>query len=253
MPLSRDPLRSPLVAVIGAGPCGLVATKTLKERGISVICFETGDRVGGLWAIKNKNGRGGAYCSLHINTSTAMTQFSDFPLPTNAGDFPSHSVMGRYFSDYADRFELQEVLRFGIEVRQCVPVADGYLLSLFDRTTKVHFEQRFDALVVANGHHWDPSFPQPLPTDGFAGDTLHSGSYMSPRDPVDVCGKRVLVVGIGNSAVDIACEICEAKARSVSVSSRRGARHQSGSRRDQPATACLRLPREPSTAMNRGT
>lgn len=223
MPLSRDSSRSPLVAVIGAGPCGLVAAKTLKECGISVVCFETGDRVGGLWSIENKNGRGGPYRSLHINTSTAMTQFSDFPLPTDAGDFPSHTVMGRYFSDYANHFALQEVLRFGIEVRQCVPVADGYHLSLFDRAAKVQFERRFDALVVANGHHWDPSFPQPLPTEGFTGQTIHSGSYMNPRDPVDVSGKRVLVLGIGNSAVDIACEVCEAGARSVSVSSRRGA------------------------------
>lgn len=223
MSLQKGSSKSPQIAIIGAGPCGLVAAKTLKECGISVVCFEMGDRVGGLWSINNKNGRSGAYHSLHINTSTTMTQFSDFALTTDAGDFPSHAVMGRYFSDYADHFELHEVLKFGIEVGQCMPMTDGYRLSLFDRTTKAHSEEHFDGLIVANGHHWDPSYPHPLPTCGFKGATLHSASYMSPQDPMDVVGMRVLVVGIGNSAVDIACEICEAGARSVSLSSRRGA------------------------------
>lgn len=212
------------VAVIGAGASGLVSTKFLKNDGFSTVCFEMGDKVGGLWTIDNKNDRGGAYRSLHINTSTKKSEFRDFPMPTDSGAFPSHEVVSTYFSKYAERFELLSSIRFGTEVRKCTPVRGGYRLECFDRATGTMTSEEFGAVVVANGHHWDPAFPSPLAAAAFTGESLHSSKYVDPRTPLNFSNQRVLVVGIGNSAVDIACEICErGAARSVSLSCRRGA------------------------------
>jgi dimethylaniline monooxygenase (N-oxide forming) len=224
MPSNTWPSPPLRIAVIGSGLSGLVTLKTLIQQGFSPVCFEMGDRVGGLWSFHNKNGRGGIYQSLHFNSSAKNSQFQDFPLPENAGDFPSHEAMARYFESYARRFELLPSIRFATEVRKCTPMKDGYLVSTFDCATGSQTEEHFDALVVASGHHWDPQAPPSEITAAFTGETFHSSEYIDPVTPTDLSKQRVLVVGIGNSAVDIACELCErSDAASVTLSSRRGA------------------------------
>lgn len=212
------------ICVIGAGPAGLCALKALKEVGFAPIAFEMGTVVGGLWAINNDNGRGGAYETLHINTSTKTTEFSDFPMRTDIGDFPGHEHMAAYFSAYAEQFNLSANIQFGKEVVKCSPRPDGYRISVVDRKTGRKDERDFSALVIASGHHWSPHFP---PRDSFAsfeGKVLHAAEYRSARHPHDFSEQRVLVVGMGNSAMDIACELSqEQNAKSVSVAARRGA------------------------------
>lgn len=201
--------KGPKVCVIGAGSSGLVAAKVLKEHGLSPTVFEMGSRVGGLWVFGNDNGRGGAYRSLRINTSRPMTEFSDFPLPTEAGDYPSHSQIAKYFSDYAEHFELLPLIRFRTEVVHAEPLTGtprGYFLTLRNRDSGELEECICDALVVANGHHFEPSIP-PLPgLDSFLGKVIHSHHYVDPSVPVPLHGRSVCVVGAGNSGADIASE-----------------------------------------------
>jgi dimethylaniline monooxygenase (N-oxide forming) len=78
-------------------------------------------------------------------------------------------------------------------------------------------------VIVANGHHWDPALPDPPPEGSFAGVSLHSSAYVDPSDPHELRGKRVIVVGIGNSAVDIASELAKSGSTKVLLSVRRGA------------------------------
>jgi dimethylaniline monooxygenase (N-oxide forming) len=212
--------RWPRVAVIGAGACGLTAVKALTDARLPVQCFEKGDRVGGNWVFKNKNGQSSAYRSLHINTSRERMQFRDFPMPKHYPDYPKHDLIARYFQDYADAFGLERQIRFETAVERAEPRAEGG----FRLTLSTGAIEDFDALVVANGHHWDPAWPEPTIAGEFSGLELHSHAYLDPDEPYALRGKRVLVVGMGNSAMDIASELGHpGVAERVWLSARRGA------------------------------
>jgi dimethylaniline monooxygenase (N-oxide forming) len=208
------------VAVIGAGACGIAAAKALADAGVPFQCFEKGDRVGGNWVFKNRNGQSSAYRSLHINTSRERMQFRDFPMPADYPDYPRHDLIARYFESYAAAFDLHRHIRFETSVQNAEPrAAGGFRLTLGDGA-----KEDFDALVVANGHHWDPAWPDPAIPGEFSGLEFHSHSYLDPDEPHALRGKRVLVVGMGNSAMDIACELGHpGVAEQVFLAARRGA------------------------------
>jgi dimethylaniline monooxygenase (N-oxide forming) len=201
--------------VIGAGSSGIAAVKALHERGIPVECFEKSDRVGGNWVFANKNGMSSAYRSLHANTSRERMEYSDFPMPDSYPDFPHHTEIAQYFSDYVSHFGLADSITFDTGVERAVRGPDGVWTVTLDTGDS----RRYDALLVANGHHWDPRWPEPPYPGRFDGEQLHSHHY------VDASGFRdrnVLVVGIGNSAMDIAVE-SSFVARRTWLCARRGA------------------------------
>ncbi len=201
----RDPARPlPRTCVIGAGPSGLPVVKALRDRGIPVVCYERTPNVGGLWCIDNKRfGASAAYDSLHINTDTRLMEYQDFPMPEDLPAYPSHRQIHTYFEAYVQRFGMRESIRFGCEVTRCQRGRDGgWTVTLASGEV-----DNFEALVVANGHHWDPQWPDPPPPGTFAGAQIHSHDYRNPSDPLELRGKRVAVVGFGNSAVDIATEL----------------------------------------------
>ena len=210
----------PRVCVIGAGSSGIAVVKALADRGIPFDCFEISDRVGGNWAFRNPNGRSAAYRSLHINTSRDRMAYADLPMPRDYPDFPHHTLVARYFDDYVDHFGLRERITFGTEVTHATRLAPRrWRVTL--GTGTVH---EYGVLVVANGHHWDPRWPDPPIPGSFAGSVLHAHSYVDPGEPVDMRGKRVVVVGMGNSAMDLACELCQpGVAARLYLSARRGA------------------------------
>jgi cation diffusion facilitator CzcD-associated flavoprotein CzcO len=191
----------PTTAVIGAGISGLTAGKMLGDYGVPYTCFESSDRIGGNWAFGNPNGHSSAYRSLHIDTSKHQLSFRDYPMPEEYPDFPHHTEIKEYLEGYAAAFGLKERIEFenGVEHAVRRPVG-GWDLTLQDGSTR-----SFDRLVVANGHHWDPRFPDFPGT--FTGRILHSHHYIDPRTPIDFTGQRILVVGLGNSAADITVEL----------------------------------------------
>ncbi len=208
----------PTVCIIGAGASGLRAGKSLRDAGIDYTCFEASDRVGGNWAFKNPNGRSSAYRSLHIDTSKGRISFSDFPMGDEYPDFPHHTEIFEWLNRFVDEFGLRDSIRFGTSVEKAERLPEGGWLIHTDDGQ----EHSFDVLVVGNGHHWDPRLPEFPGT--FDGPTLHSHHYIDPTDPLDIVDKRVLVVGIGNSAVDIVSEVSRAGvAAETFVSTRSGA------------------------------
>ncbi|WP_024794462.1 flavin-containing monooxygenase [Tomitella biformata] len=191
----------PTVCIIGAGCSGFTTAKRLKDFGIPFDCFEASDDVGGNWYHNNPNGLSACYESLHIDTSTRRLEFEDFPAPKDWPHFPHHTLMHQYFRDYVDHFGLREIITFNTKVEKAVRLADGkWAVTISTGETRT-----YDALVVANGHHWDPRTPE-YP-GAFTGEMLHSHSYRSPFEPVDMRGKNVMVVGMGNSGLDITSEI----------------------------------------------
>jgi len=192
------------VCIIGAGSSGIVAAQVLQARGIAFDCFEKGSQVGGNWRYENDNGMSSAYRSLHINTSRRVMAFKTLPMPDHFPDYPDHFQMAQYFDEYVDHFGLRERISFRTEVVGVQPVDGEWDVSVEDadggRETN-----RYRAVLVANGHHWDPRWPEPAfpGSDEFEGEQMHAHHY---REPDVLPGKRVLVLGIGNSAVDIAVE-----------------------------------------------
>ncbi|QNG20249.1 NAD(P)-binding domain-containing protein [Rhodococcus triatomae] len=189
------------VCVIGAGSAGIAAVKVLAERGIDVECFELSDRVGGNWVWRNSNGVSAAYRSLHINTSRRRMEFSDFPMPGDLPDFARHDQVAAYFDAYADRFGLREHIRFRTGVDHVEPRRDG----TFEVTLSTGERPLYDAVLVANGHHWDQRLPEPMfpGLDTFTGTVMHSHAYTAEEQ---LLGRKVVVVGMGNSAMDIAVD-----------------------------------------------
>ena len=204
------------VCIIGAGSSGITAAKTLKENGIDFDCFEKGSNIGGNWRYQNDNGMSSAYRSLHINTNRVVMAYSDFPMPDHYPMFPHHSHIIQYFEDYVTHFGVRSHIQFNTEVQDVQRNADGSYCVTTDKG-----QANYRAVLVCNGHHWNPRYPEPAFDGTFTGETLHAHHY---REPEQIAKKDVLVVGIGNSAVDIACESArQSTGNKVVISTRSGA------------------------------
>jgi dimethylaniline monooxygenase (N-oxide forming) len=208
------------VCIVGAGSSGLTACQVLAARGIPFDCFEKGSMIGGNWRYENDNGNSSAYRSLHINSARKLMSYRAFPMPEDYPDYPSHWQVAKYFDDFAARFGLLERIAFRTEVAAAEPVDGGWEVTVEDGGGERGTEA-YRAVLVANGHHWDPRWPEPqFPgADEFTGEQLHVHHY---REPEVLEGRRVLVLGIGNSAVDVAVEASRIADRTF-LAMRRGA------------------------------
>lgn len=211
------------VCIIGAGSSGITAAQVLHARGVDFDCFEIGSEIGGNWRYRNDNQLSSAYESLHINTSRQLMEYAAYPMPDDLPDYPSHRQIAAYFDAYVDHFGFRDKITFRTEVVKVEPVATGgYDVTVRGVSTGSTAETRhYPHVVVANGHHWDPRWPEPAfpGAETFPGEQIHAHHYRTPDPLVD---KRVLVLGIGNSACDIAVESSRV-ATSTDLAMRRGA------------------------------
>ena len=199
--MTDDP--QPTTCIIGAGCSGFTMAKRLRDHGLPYDCFDVSDDIGGNWYFGNPNGMSSCYRSLHIDTSKWRLAFEDHPVPSDWPDFPHHSQILEYFHSYVDRFELRDTITFETAVTDADRLDDGR----WQVTLSTGDQRRYDHLVVATGHHWDARTPEyPGTFDGYQ---IHSHLYRDPFEPYDFRGKRVLVVGAGNSAMDIASELSQ--------------------------------------------
>ncbi|MFD0852977.1 flavin-containing monooxygenase, partial [Actinomadura adrarensis] len=186
----------------------------LRDAGIETVAYEKGDRPGGLWVRDNAGGLSPAYASLHFNTSKGRSQFADFPMPADWPDYPSADAIAGYLADYANEFGLTPHIRFGATVSS-VEKSD----RRWTVTTEAGDTGHYDAVIVANGHNWDPRLPDPAYPGTFEGVQMHAHEYRTP----DVFeGRKVLVVGMGNSAMDIAVDASYVADGPVLLSARHG-------------------------------
>ncbi|MFC8299053.1 flavin-containing monooxygenase [Micromonospora orduensis] len=205
----------PRVAVIGAGAAGLAAVKALRDAAVPTVCFESADQVGGLWVYGAPDSP--AYRTLHLNTSRGRTEFADHPMPADWPDYPDHRRVAGYLADYADRFGLRDSIRLRHTVERVTRDPAGrWTVRAGGPDGPV--EVTVDAVVVANGHNRVPRLPEPPYAGTCTAEQLHSHDY---RGPEQLAGKRVLVVGGGNSAMDIAVDASYAAERTL-LSLRRG-------------------------------
>ncbi|WP_375492026.1 flavin-containing monooxygenase [uncultured Jatrophihabitans sp.] len=213
------------VCVIGAGSSGIAACQVLQARGIDFDCYESGSAVGGNWRYLNDNGMSSAYRSLHINTSREIMEYKSFPMRHDYPTYPNHRQIAQYLDRFVDNFGLRERIRFRTEVVRVEPVDSAgkrsWDVTVRERDAEETTTTRYAAVIVANGHHWDARWPEPAfpGADTFTGTQVHSHYYKTFDDYE---GKRVLVLGIGNSACDIAVETSKVSDRTF-LAMRRGA------------------------------
>ncbi|MFF2371075.1 flavin-containing monooxygenase [Agromyces sp. NPDC058110] len=208
------------IALIGAGPSGLAGARALSRAGIPFDGFEAGADVGGLWNIDNP--RSTMYESAHLISSRTTTEFAEFPM-ASAADYPSHRELLEYFRAYADAFDLRRHFRFETRVTSVepLPVADGQTPGATGwRVTATgpdgETTGEYSSVVLANGTLAEPNVP--AFRGEFSGEIVHTSAYKSPKV---FDGKRVLIIGAGNSGCDIAVDAVH-HAASVDLSVRRG-------------------------------
>ncbi|KAI6221933.1 Dimethylaniline monooxygenase [N-oxide-forming] [Aphelenchoides fujianensis] len=212
------------VCVIGAGVSGVPTAKWGLQFGHEVVVFEATDSIGGLWKYKpDETEFGTVMKSTCINTSKEMSFYSDFPFPADTPNFPHHTRFLKHLKDYADFYKVTPCVRFKHKVTNVVRAEDyatsGRWIVYFRDSNGTAKKEYFDLVCVATGHHAKPIMPTFPGQEKFKGRIIHSHSY---KHHVGYENKTVCVVGIGNSAVDIACELSRV-ADQVYLSTRRGA------------------------------
>jgi NADPH-dependent 2,4-dienoyl-CoA reductase/sulfur reductase-like enzyme len=201
--------------VIGAGPSGLAAVKRLRELGLDAEALEREDGIGGNWYFGAKTSR--VFASTRLISSKSLTEIGDFPMPREYPPYPDHRQCLDYLRAYARTFALEPHIRLGTAVERIEPLGnrgDGWEVH-----TTAGPPRRYAGVVIASGHNHTPRWPE-LP-GSFTGMLLHAADYKSPTHPVAIGGRRVLVIGGGNSGCDIAVECGRHAARTVH-STRRG-------------------------------
>jgi len=199
--------------IIGAGPSGITAAKNLIQVGITdFVLYEKSDKIGGNWVYNENKSHSSVFETTHIISSKPLSQYEDYPMPESYADYPSHSELYEYFNNYAKQFKVTDYIQFNTSVESAKLDDDNiWNLKLSDSSIA-----QFENLIVCNGHHWNPRLPE-YPGE-FSGEFIHSHDFKNNRPFKD---KKVLVIGGGNSACDIAVETCRVSAKTL-ISMRRG-------------------------------
>lgn len=202
------------IAIIGAGNSGMSGFKACREQGFDVVVFEKTDSVGGIWRYRDEELEGNAsiWRKIYLNTSKEMTAFSDFPPPEDYPNFMHNALMAEYLNSYAEKIGFKEHLKCQHQVIKCEPNEDyettgNWRLTVKNLKEDFIFEDVFNGVMVCVGHNNKPIYPSFKGQQLFKGSIIHSHAYKVPKDYEE---KTVVVVGIGNSAVDITCDLLSA-------------------------------------------
>jgi hypothetical protein len=201
--------------IIGTGPCGISALRSFTKHGIPVDCAELNASVGGQWDIKNPNSS--MYESAHIISSRTVQEYKEFPFPEGTADYPHHSVVGKYLNDFVDKFNLRSHIQFNTKVIDTKRLGENSWEVKLEANGEVK-TKIYKGIVVANGVFSLPNIPKFKGEETFTGEIIHSANY---KEASIFTGKRVLIVGAGNSGCDIAVDAVH-RSKYIDMSVRRG-------------------------------
>lgn len=210
-PASEIPQR---VAIIGAGPAGLATARALLKLGIDFDIYEKHSDVGGIWDPENTGSP--MYDSAHFISSKTLSGHEGFPMPEHYPDYPSAKHILAYIRQFASAYQLKQHISFNSQIDNASQVKGGWQVDITHGGNSVTKCYRW--LVCANGTNWFHSRPTLKGEESFHGDIIHSVNY---RNSEQMKGKRVLVMGAGNSGIDIACDAAFS-ADEAYISMRRG-------------------------------
>ncbi len=202
------------VCVIGAGSAGLTAAKHLREKGLDVEILEKRDGIGGLWYF-SKNATGVSSTTFATSSKTYL-QFSDFPFEKDIPHFPHHTDYLKYLKVYAAKNNIVPLIKYSHEVTNLRKNGSEWEISV--RNGDNTYTTTSDAVVVSSGVHHIPLIPEIPTQENYTGLLTHSGLLKTGDD---LQGKRVVVMGIGESGADFAHYLTKF-ASEVYLSLRRG-------------------------------
>jgi dimethylaniline monooxygenase (N-oxide forming) len=187
------------IGIIGAGVAGIGAARLLGQAGFDCEVFEKGDQVGGVWTA--------GYHTFGLQTPKSLYEVPDYPIPDHYPRVPSGAELQAYFENYAKDYKVYEKIRFNTEINRLEQHKNGsWLVQYNDNKSGLSEKKQFDFVVVASGIYFDPYIPELSGQKKFAGQTLHSSEY---RTPSSVTGRKVVVVGFGKSALDVAGDVAK--------------------------------------------
>jgi cation diffusion facilitator CzcD-associated flavoprotein CzcO len=195
--------------IVGAGPAGLSAAAALKKHGVGFELHERHSGVGGLWDIDNPGSP--MYRSAHFISSKYLSHLVDLKMPAEYPDYPSNRQLLAYIRSFARQNALEDRITFNSEVVRAEQIAGGWRVTFGNGE-----EKAYRWLLTAVGTNWHPHVAEFEGT--FNGRLIHSRDYHSADE---LTGKRVLVVGAGNSGCDIACDAARSAGKTL-ISMRRG-------------------------------
>ena len=199
------------IAIIGAGASGLPAIKCCLDEGLQPVCFEKTDDIGGLWNWRENptDGQSTVMKSTIINTSKEIGFYSDFLVPADYPNYMHNSKVLSYFRLYAENFDLLKHIHFRTEIKRVSQVENfaetgRWKLEIKNMESGLTRIEEFDGVMICTGHHAEKKMPRFQGEEEFEGKIVHSHDYTDHRGYE---GKRVIVVGIGNSGADVAVEL----------------------------------------------
>lgn len=209
------------VAVVGAGPSGLVATKELLQEGHEVTCFERDAGLGGVFRYREGPERPGVWRSCRLTSSMLVTYFSDYFPDWQTGEPYQHRHLTHeeyigYLTAYAQEFGVLERIRFGCEVTDAHKIETGWSVTVEGPAGAL--TRNFDTLVICSGVHSEPYIPALPGLELFQGQILHAAHY---RGPDSIRGNSALFVGAGESGSEVLAEVAPTLDRAY-LSLRRG-------------------------------
>ena len=206
--------RSDRYLVVGAGPAGLLAARALRHYGIPYDHIERESDVGGIWDVEREWSP--MYESAHFISSKQVSYLPGYPMPEDYPDYPNHRQILRYLKDFARDYDLYDRLELDTTLERVERSGDEWVVTVTAGRRGQPQVRRYGGMFLCTGNTWDPNLPH-YPGE-FDGESMHSVRYRSPEQ---FAGKRVLVVGGGNSGCDIACDAATHADRAV-LSLRRG-------------------------------
>jgi hypothetical protein len=202
--------------------------KYLLAEGLDAHLYESRSHIGGIWYFDENENVGGVYKTTHVTSSKTFLHASDFPFPSSIGEFPSHEEVLDYLHSYADHFQLWPNIHLNSKI---IRVEPQWCITLDDGFKRIEC----DYLVVCSGQHQNANDPrESYPFNQFTGTFSHSITYKTPYHD-QFMNKRILIVGGGETASDLAVELSATVAKRVYMSIREGQWFQSRILGQQPA------------------
>lgn len=190
------------IAIIGGGPAGLVALKSVREDGLEAILFEQSDEIGGQW--NQGTGHSGIWDNLHTNSSKYLTAFSDLSYPDDASIYPSHQQVRQYLETYKRRFDLDPFIRLNSRVLNVQEASDNRYEVTWESSGQSQQSAIFQRVIIASGRFNRPYVPKMEGLEDFKGTVMHAFHY---RSSDKYKGRRVLVIGSRVTAMEVASDL----------------------------------------------
>jgi len=192
------------VAIIGGGFLGIYALKYCIQEKLNCILFEGMDSIGGRWKY-NSERSSSIYKNTCSSSSLSFLHPVDYPFAENTPEFPNHKLIYKHLVDYVEHFDLEQYIKLSTYIEKVVKVEDKWHIYIIKEGKEI--KEIFDKVIICTGIHQVPLIPQEKMYENFIDPNkiIHSHNFGIRRE--EIKDKKVLIIGGGEAAHDIACDL----------------------------------------------